>query len=176
MLRLCNPAVFSFRQMVQPQRRVAFLPFGPISLKSLKVVSYSEDPKTLGDHLRRKRNVSGLHQQQVAGLMAVSEWTYANWENGRTTPGTIIYRRVVEFLGYYPHSTPRTIGDRLRKIRRCHGLTSRQAARLANVDHQTFLMWERGKWTPTVLTRARLDEFFERFERGLPGSCPAVGR
>jgi len=106
--------------------------------------------------------------------MAVSEWTYANWENGRTTPGAVLYRGIVEFLGYYPHPTPRTLGDRLRKVRRCHGLTSRQAAQLAHVDHQTFLMWEHGKWTPTVLTRARLDNFLERFERDLPGSYPTV--
>jgi hypothetical protein len=30
------------------------------------------------------------------------------------------------------------------------------AARLAGVEHETFLMWESGMWTPTVLTRARL--------------------
>ena len=108
--------------------------------------------------------------------MSVSEWTYANWENGRTTPGAVIYRGVVEFLGYYPHPTPRTLGDRLRKIRRCHGLTSRQAAELADVDHQTFLMWEHGKWMPTVLTRGRLDNFLERFEPDLPRDCSAIGR
>jgi transcriptional regulator with XRE-family HTH domain len=108
--------------------------------------------------------------------MAVSEWTYANWENGRTTPGAVIYQKIVEFLGYYPHPRPRTLGDRLRKIRRCHGLTSRQAAQQADVDHQTFLMWERGKWTPTVLTRARLDQLVARFELGLPRDCPAVDR
>jgi DNA-binding XRE family transcriptional regulator len=108
--------------------------------------------------------------------MAVSEWTYANWESGRTTPGAVIYRRIVEFLGYYPHPTPRILDDRLRKIRRCHGLTSRQAAQLSDVDHQTFLMWEHGMWTPTVLTRPRLDDFLERFELTLPGDCPAVGR
>jgi DNA-binding XRE family transcriptional regulator len=57
--------------------------------------------------LRRKRNESGLHKQQAADRIAVSEWTYANWENGRTTPGIIVYRRIVEFLGYYPHPQPR---------------------------------------------------------------------
>ena len=69
-----------------------------------------------------------------------------------------------------------TLGDRLRKIRRCHGLTSRQAAQLADVDHQTFLMWEHGTWTPTVLTRARFDSFVERFERDLPADYPPYGR
>ena len=85
--------------LLYPQRRVAFLPFGPISLKSLKVVCNAEDPKALGDHLRRRRNESGLHQRQAADRMAVSEWTYANWENGRTTPGAVVYRGIVEFLG-----------------------------------------------------------------------------
>jgi DNA-binding XRE family transcriptional regulator len=126
--------------------------------------------------LRRKRNESGLHRQQAADRIAVSEWTYANWENGRTTPGIIVYRRIVEFLGYYPHTQPRTLSDRLRKIRPCHGLTSRQAARLADVNHETFLKWERGLWTPTVLTRERLGQFLERFERDLTGDCPATGR
>ena len=124
--------------------------------------------------MRRKRNESGLHQQQVAGRLGVSEWTYANWENGRTKQGVVVYRRIVEFLSYYPHPTPRALGDRLRKIRRCHGLTSRQAAQQADVDHQTFLMWERGKWTPTVLTRVRLDQFLARFQRDLPADCSAV--
>ena len=108
--------------------------------------------------------------------MGVSEWTYANWENGRTTPGTIMYRRIVEFLGYYPHPSPRTLGERLRKIRRCLGLTSLESARLADVDHQTFLMWERGRWKPTMLTRARVDEFLHKFEQDLPESSPPIGR
>jgi transcriptional regulator with XRE-family HTH domain len=137
-------------------------------LKSLRTAAYVEDPRILGEHLRRRRNESGLYQQQVASRLLVSEWTYANWENGRTTPGAVAYRDVVEFLGYYPHPTPKTLGDRLRKIRRCFGLTSRQAARLAGVEHHTFLMWELGKWTPTVLTRPRLERFVERFEPDLP--------
>jgi DNA-binding XRE family transcriptional regulator len=143
-------------------------------LKSLKSISITDAPKTLADHLQRKRNEWGLHQREAADRMAVSEWTYANWENGRTTPGAIVYRRIVEFLGYY-HPTLRTLDNRLRKISRCRGLTSRQAARLVDVDHETFLKWERGVWTPTVRTRARLDNFLDTFERGLPSDCPISG-
>jgi DNA-binding XRE family transcriptional regulator len=82
-------------------------------------------------------------------------------------------RRVPRLL---PTSPAGTLSDRLRKIRRCHGLTSRQTARLADVNHETFLKWERGLWTPTVLTRERLDQFLERFERDLKSDCPATGR
>jgi len=98
----------------------------------------------------------------------VTVWSYRNWENGRTTPGALFYRRIVEFLGYYPHPAPRSLGHRLLKIRRCLGLTSLQAAELADVDQHTFLMWERGKWTPTVRTRAKVDQFLKSFEQGLP--------
>jgi hypothetical protein len=47
---------------------------------------------------------------------------------------------------------------------------------LADVDHQTFLILEHGKWTPTVLTGAGLDDFLERFERDPLGTDPAVDR
>src|SRR5262249_29422493 len=83
------------------------------------------------ERTREKEKLLGV---LVADRMAVAEESYANWENGRTTPGTLIYRRIIAFLGYYPHRKPRTLGDRLRKIRRCHGLTSRQAAQLADVN------------------------------------------
>jgi DNA-binding XRE family transcriptional regulator len=106
--------------------------------------------------------------------MSVSEWTYANWENGRTTPGAVAYRKVIGFLGYYPHRPPRTLGERLCKIRRCLGLTGRQAARLAGVEHQTFRMWESGKWKPTILTRLKLNQFLARFERDLPADYPTA--
>src|SRR5262249_55470580 len=110
----------------------------------------------------------------VAVMLNVTAWGYRNWENGRTTPGTLLYKRIIEFLGYYPHPTPRTLGQRLRKIRRCLGLTSSQAARLADVDHHTFLMWEQDKWNPTARTRAKVDLVLERFEPGLLADYPSV--
>ena len=107
-------------------------------------------------------------------MLNVTAWGYRNWENGRTTPGTLLYKRIVEFLGYYPHPTPRTLGHRLRKIRRCLGLTSWRAARLAEVDQGTFLMWERDKWTPTVRTQGKVSAFLERFKQDLPADDPSV--
>ena len=153
---------------------VAFLPLGPIILKSLRPAPYEEEPKTLGEHLTKRRRESSLLQEDMAVQLNVSVWTLRNWENGRTTPGPVIYRRIVELLGYYPHPTPRTLGHRLRKIRRCLGLTSWRAARLAEVDQGTFLMWERDRWTPTVRTRVKVNAFLEGFEPGLPADYPTV--
>jgi len=135
-------------------------------------VPYIESPKALSDHLSQRRLELGLLQQDMALRLNVSIWTYRNWENGRTTPGTLLYRSTVELLGFYPHPKPRSLGHRLLKIRRCLGLTSWRAARLAEVDQGTFLMWERDRWTPTVRTRAKVDAFLERFEQGLPADRP----
>jgi hypothetical protein len=95
----------------------------------------------------------------------VNEWTYANWENGRTTPGAVAYQELAEFLGYYPHPTPRTLGDRLCKIRRCLGLTSRQAGR-GGASHLPDVA--AGQMDADSPTRTRLERFLERFERDLP--------
>ena len=77
--------------------------------------------------------------------MSVSEWTYANWENGTATPSVVLYMRVIQFLGYYPHPAPRSLGHRLLKIRRCLGMTSRQTADLIGVDHRDAP--QVGKWS-----------------------------
>jgi len=143
-------------------------------LKSLRSVPYIESPKALSHHLRKRRLELGLLPQDLALRLNVSVWTYRNWENGRTTAGAIIYQRIVENLGYYPHPVPQTLGHRLHKICRCLGLTISQAARLADVDHGTFLMWERDRWTPTTRTRAKVDHFLERFEQSLPADYPPV--
>jgi len=35
-------------------------------------------------------------------------------------------------------------------------------------------MWERGRWTPTARTRAKVDDLLARFEQGLPANHPPV--
>jgi DNA-binding XRE family transcriptional regulator len=146
---LCNrvfalPRLFARRYAAEQVRRTRF-------------VIMSETSKAV-----TKEFVSGFTRWRDVGLPV------------RFGQGAIIHRRIVKFLGYNPHPTPRTVGDRLRKIRRCHGLTSRQAAWLADVHQESFLEWERGLWTPTILTRARLDQFLECFEHGLPADHAAV--
>ena len=140
----------------------------------MRSAPYIETPKSLGEHLRKGRLELDLLQRDLAPQLNVSVWTYRNWENGRTTPGTLLYKRIVEFLGYYPYPAPQTLGHRLRKIRRCLGLTSQRAAQMAEVDQGTFLMWECDRWTPTVRTRAKVDPFLARFEQGLPADDPPV--
>ncbi len=67
--------------------RVAFpLPHVPVTFTVNRPKDYSEHPKTLGEHLRKRRAELGLFQRQVANQLGASEWSYLLWENDRREP------------------------------------------------------------------------------------------
>ena len=43
---------------------------------------YPLNPKTIGEHIRKKRMDLGLMQKEVAGIIGVTKSTIWNWENG----------------------------------------------------------------------------------------------
>ena len=45
---------------------------------------YPINPKTIGEHMRKKRMDNRLMQSEVANIIGVSEESIWNWENGRT--------------------------------------------------------------------------------------------
>ena len=105
-----------FAAMGQPHRRVAFLPLGPITLKSLKPKLYRDPPETLGEHLRKRRMVFGLLQEDVALRLRVNEWTYLGWEHDRRRPPVRFLPRIIEFLGYDPFPEAKRIEAKCRKL------------------------------------------------------------
>jgi len=76
---------------VQPQGqgRVAFLPFIRISLKSLIPSTFDFEPKTLGEHIRRRRLILVITQKEAAKVMGVNSYTLGNWEKGPTAPHSV---------------------------------------------------------------------------------------
>jgi len=62
---------------------------------------YPVAPRSLGEHLRKKRLDLGLLQAQVAERIGVTESTVWNWEHG-TKPGSLHYTKIIEFLSYKP--------------------------------------------------------------------------
>lgn len=50
------------------QRRVAFLPFAHVSLKSLIPNAYDFEPETLGEHIKKKRLMKGMLQKELAAI------------------------------------------------------------------------------------------------------------
>jgi hypothetical protein len=58
----------------------------PLTLKALRAKDYSENPGTLGEHLKKRRRELGLLQREAANRIGVSAETVSNWESGKTEP------------------------------------------------------------------------------------------
>lgn len=138
---------------------VAFLPFGRLTLNALKPLPFPEAPKTLGEHLRRRRGELALQQKEVARQMRVSPFTLLGWEKDRTEPPVCLYPRIIEFLGYDPSPAPRSFGDRIEAARRQLGLSQEAAAKILGIDEGTLRRYEHGTWTPKGERLARIDKF-----------------
>ena len=99
------------------QTRVAFLPYGPSLLKTLKSAPYEREPKTLGQHLKKRRMELGLRQRDEQARFSLDKETYANWEKGRCYPAMRNWPAIIAFLQFDPHGEPRSIGEALKAYR-----------------------------------------------------------
>jgi DNA-binding XRE family transcriptional regulator len=67
----------------------------PITLKALRAKDYSENPQTLGQHLKKRRKDLGLLLREAAERLGVSTDTVVNWEKDKTTPEAAQFSPVV---------------------------------------------------------------------------------
>lgn len=104
-----------------------------------------EEPKTLGEHLLRRRLSLGRTQTQAAFQLFANEWTYLLWETGKTTPSMRFYPAIFAFLGYDPFPPPKTPGKRILSHRRALGLSQKAAAEHMGIDPGTYSLLETGK-------------------------------
>lgn len=84
---------------MNPHSRVAFLPLVPIKLKCKKPKGYSENPKTVGEHIRKRRMELGLTLKEAGKLLGVTEYSVINWEHERVKPASANIPAIVRFLG-----------------------------------------------------------------------------
>lgn len=130
---------------MNPHSRVAFLPFVRVRLSAKKPKDFSDEPKTLGEHIRKRRIERGLTLKQAAAELGATDYTVINWEYDRTEPPITCVPALVRFLGYDPYPRPATLGERLLAKRREQGWTIGRAARAAGIDPGTWGDWEAGK-------------------------------
>jgi len=86
----------------------------------LRKKNYDFEPRTIGDHLRKRRLKLGLTQKQVAGILKVTQFSIMNWERGDFQPNlpTVLHRVTSFFLGYDPDPpSVHTLADQLRAKR-----------------------------------------------------------
>ena len=145
-----QPAVFQLLAAGDTQRRVAILSFTPWTLHHVIAPTEPSESTDLRQLLMGRRLELGLQKKFVATRLAVNEWTYLNWESGRTTPEIRYMPRIIDFLGFDPHPAPISLPGRLKAIRRNLGLSVKRLSAVLGVDESVVARWERGRGGPTV--------------------------
>jgi transcriptional regulator with XRE-family HTH domain len=86
------------------------LPFCHVHLKAQKPQKWQllDPPKTMGDHLRKRRLQLGWGATRLGALLKVSKDTIYNWEHNRSNPAIRFMPRIVDFLGYDPTNSAAT--------------------------------------------------------------------
>lgn len=73
-----------------------------VTLKALRKKEFDFDPKTLGEHIKKRRLELKLTQKEAAKLLKVNAWMVLNWEKGETQPLPQSVPKIILFLGYNP--------------------------------------------------------------------------
>lgn len=105
-------------------------------------------PQTLGDHLRNRRLLLGLRQEDVAKQFDTQREVYERWERDERQPVVSEWPGIFSFLGYYPGGGE-TPAELVLKARRCQGMDQKRLARRVGVIHQRLRRWEHGEDIPT---------------------------
>jgi transcriptional regulator with XRE-family HTH domain len=123
------------------------LEFNLLSIISPK--DYLTTPKTIGEHIRKKRFDLGLYQEEVAKTIGVNESTICNWEHG-TEPEIRHMPKIIKFLGYIPFECPdeEDVLGMLRYFKLVNGLSYRKLGRLMNKDPMQVRDWCSGRTKP----------------------------
>jgi transcriptional regulator with XRE-family HTH domain len=141
--------------------RVA-LPFCHLTLKAPKppLSAYPCPPKTLGEHLKKKRMDLKLTPTYVAFMLKCDKTSVHNWEHSLYSPSLQYYHRIIEFLGYAPYdATKMTLGQKIRAKRWFMGISQEKLAKRLRVDPSTLGKWEKGYSRPSRRYRKKLINF-----------------
>jgi transcriptional regulator with XRE-family HTH domain len=138
------------------------LPYVRIRRKSLIQLAWNFEPKSLGDHIRRRRLMLAITQEEAAQRLGVNAWTVHNWETGQRKPEIRFLPSLVDFLGYDPEPVDEgTLAGRLVARRRELGLSQREAARSLQIDPGTWAGWELGARIAREAHRRAVEGFLE---------------
>jgi hypothetical protein len=137
----------------------------PIRLKALKPKETDFEPVTLGQHLKRRRAVSGLSQAGAASELGVSPFTILNREKDRTEPPIGCMPCILRWLAYDPFPKPKTLSERMVAVRRTNGWTIVEAAKGFGVDPTTWATGSKRDVFVGAGTRWSWRLFFRRLTR-----------
>ncbi|WP_337288363.1 helix-turn-helix transcriptional regulator, partial [Candidatus Methylomirabilis sp.] len=133
---------------------------------------YPAHPRSLGEHLRKRRLDLGLFQNQVANQLGVDEMTVVYREKARIKPSVRQLPKLVTFLGYVPFECPTDPLGRLRYYKRVQGLSCEALAQELEMDESMVTGWLAGKHRPSARSLERLDAFLRTKALPAPPHSP----
>lgn len=104
---------------------------------------YPENPRTLGEKIRRARMDRGMEIKDLAAELGVSADTVINWELRGMVPRIDRMGAVIEFLGYDPLPRPLDLIEQMKRFRTLHGWTAARMAEEMGVDSSSISSLER---------------------------------
>lgn len=125
-------------------------------------------PKTIGEHIKKRRLELHLLQTDVARQLGVHVETYKNWERGVDAPMIRYHPKIIEFLGYDPVPEPESVADRVIMARRQLGLTQEALAKALLVDPVTVYRWEKALSVPAAEHVENLDKLLNKKQNLTP--------
>lgn len=143
-------------------------------------IPIAKQPKTIGEHLRRRRLELHLHQSQAAQSLNVSTVSLSRWERDHTYPTWDYHERIIDYLGHDPFPSighkdpyrnetngvaslsPSSLGQNLRNRRLELKLNRHQCAEKLGVDAKTLRSWETGSRQPCRKHRDAIEAFLTK--------------
>lgn len=151
---------------------VAFLGSHPKTLKALKPLDYSRDPKTLAEYLLRERRRRKLYQKDVAKLLGVPLSRYIDWEISRCEPIPANWPIVLEYLEVDPLLDTSTLKGALAAYQRRSGLTQFDVCGALGIHRSTLSYWL-ANWS---VTKPPASMQFVKFEKLLADSGISISK
>ena len=134
----------------------------PFRLSVDRSKPYPKHPKTIGEHLLKKRLENGLFQKDVAKSIRVAIYTIIGWEKGSSMPEVRYYPAIFEFLGYDPFPEPKTLGEKIVAWRRRNGITRKALAKQLGIDEAALEKREKDIASTSEEKAIKLTESLEK--------------
>ena len=115
-----------------------------------------EAPRTLGEHIRRRRIDLHILQKDVAAGLRVNIETLKNWERGVGSPSIRQIPAILAFLGYDPEPVPKNLAGQIRYARRRLGMTQKKLGKAIGVGDSMLWHWEAGRAHPDEPTLRKI--------------------
>lgn len=129
---------------------------------------YPKKPRTVGEHLRKKRVDLKLLQSDLAKILGVSPDSVTYWENNRSKPQIKHFPAIHLFLGYsLVKFDEKKFEGRLKAYRWQNGFSHKRLGEMLGVDASTVGSWEKGESVPSPNNLKELESLLKK----KPSNC-----